>query len=120
MSHKTPLTRFHYDHVSSHINQTMLVDYLLVQGIVSYDDIANLYDHTTDQCLEVFQWLAFSNFWQWDYDRLKAANIPVLDAEYGVWVGITSFGSHYDLYVYPELINALFDLDITYANILRL
>jgi len=35
-------------------------------------------------------------------------------------VGITSFGSHYDLYVYPELINALFGLDITYKDINRL
>ena len=97
----------------------MLVDCLLAQGIVSYDDIANLYDSTTDECHEIFQWLAFSNFWQADYDRLKAAKIPVLDTEYGVWVGITSFGSHYDLYVYPELINALFDLDINYDDILR-
>jgi len=120
MSHKTPLTRFHYDHVSSHINQTMLVDYLLTQGIVSYDDIANLYDSTTDQYREVFQWLAFSNFWQADYDCLKAQNIPVLNTEYGVWVGITSFGSHYHLYVYPELINALFNPDITYEDILQL
>lgn len=81
----------------------------------------NLYDSTTDEYREVFQWLAFSNFWQADYDRLKAANIPVLDTdEYGVWVGITSFGSHYDLYVYSELINALFDLDVVYEDILRL
>lgn len=120
MSHKTPLTRFHYDHVSSHINQTMLVDCLLAQGIVDYDDIANLYDSTSGECREVFQWLAFNNFWLADYGRLKVANIPVLDTELGVWVGITSFGSHYDLYVYPELINALFDLDIIYEDILRL
>jgi hypothetical protein len=55
-----------------------------------------------------------------DYDRLKVEKIPVLNTEYGVWVGITSFGSHYDLYVYPELINALFDLDIAYDDIRRL
>ena len=120
MSHKTPLTHFHYDYVSSHINQTMLVEYLLTYGIVSFDDIANFYDCSIDQYRKIFQFLAFSNFWQSDYDRLKAANIPVLDTEYGVWVGITSFGSHYDLYVYPELINALFDLDITYGDIRRL
>ena len=120
MSHKTPLTRFHYDYVSSHINQTMLVDCLLAQGIVSYYDIANLYDSTTDQYREVFQWLTFSNFWELDYDRLKVAKNPVLNTEYGVWVGIISFGSHYDLYVYSELINALFDLDITCGDIQRL
>ena len=50
-----------------------------------------------------------------DYERLSSAHIPLIDSEYETWVGITSFGSHYDLYVYPELINALFGLDITVA-----
>ena len=36
------------------------------------------------------------------------------------WVGITSYGSPYDLYVYPELINAIFELDISYKDINRL
>ncbi|HMU87068.1 MAG TPA: hypothetical protein PKC11_05500 [Agitococcus sp.] len=48
------------------------------------------------------------------------AGIPVLTTDYGSWVGITSYGSPYILYVYPELINALFDLNITYKDIERL
>ena len=90
------------------------------QGIISYDDITDLYNSETDEYREVFQWLAFPIFWQLDYKRLIAAHIPVIDGQYGVWVGVTSFGSHYDLYVYSELINALFDLDVVYEDILRL
>lgn len=115
MNHQTPLTQFHYDYVSIHIDQTILVEYLLEEGVLPYDDLTN------DEGREVFQWLAFNNFWAADHGRLKAAKIPVLDTDgYGVWVGVTSFGSHYNLYVYPELINALFDLDITYEDIIRL
>jgi hypothetical protein len=51
---------------------------------------------------------------------LSSAHIPVIDSEYGTWVGITSYGSPYDLYVYPELINAIFELDISYKDINRL
>ncbi len=120
MTRTTPLTHFHYDYVSSHINQTILVEHLIKQGIISYDDITDLYDSDTDEYREVFQWLAFPNFWWMDYERLSSAHIPVIDTEYETWVGITSFGSHYDLYVYPELINALFGLDITYKDINRL
>ena len=90
------------------------------QGIISYDDITDLYDSETDEYREVFQWVVFPNFWQMDYERLSSAHIPVIDSEYETWVGITSFGSHYDLYVYPELINALFGLDINYKDIERL
>ena len=120
MTRTTPLTHFHYDYVSSHINQTMLVERLIEQGIVSYDEITNIYDSETDESREVFQWLAFPNFWKTDYEYLISAHIPVIDSEYGAWVGITSYGSPYDLYVYPELINAIFELDISYKDINRL
>jgi hypothetical protein len=45
------------------------------------------------------------------------ANNPILDDENETWVGITSFGSHYDLYVYPDLINILFGTNISYKDI---
>jgi hypothetical protein len=40
----------------------MLVERLIEQGIVSYDEITNIYDSETDESCEVFQWLAFPNF----------------------------------------------------------
>ena len=62
MTRTTLLTHFHYDYVSHHVNQTMLVERLIEQGIVSYDEITNIYDSETDESREVFQWLAFPNF----------------------------------------------------------
>lgn len=56
MNHQTPLTQFHYDYVSIHIDQTILVEYLLEEGVLPYDDLTN------DEGREVFQWLAFNNF----------------------------------------------------------
>lgn len=114
------ITTFHLNYVSSHINQTSLVYDLLERAIFSYDDIENFFDPETDATQEVFQWLTFPNFWEIDYERLVSAKIPVLDTEYGIWVGITSYGSPYSLYVYPELINALFDLSISYKDIYRI
>lgn len=111
---------FHLNYVRSHINQTSLVDDLLKRAIFSYDDIENCFDPETEESTEIFQWLTFQNFWESDYERLITAGIPVLTTDYGSWVGITSYGSPYILYVYPELINALFDLNISYKDIERL
>ncbi len=107
----------YYKYVSSHINQTMLVDELLKKSIISYDEIEWIYNEEAEEYREVYQWLIFNNFDSQDYAKLIAHNIPVIQSDYEIWVGITSFWSHYDLYVYPELINALFDLDISYENI---
>lgn len=111
------ITAFHLDHVSSHLNQTHLVCELLERSIISYDDVYNMYDPETDQSQEVFQWLAFPEFTQCDYARLIDAKIPVIDSDFGAWIGITSYGSPYTLYVYPELINALFGKRITYQDV---
>ena len=116
----TTFSRFHYDYVTSHINQTMLVYKLLETGFLDYSDIESAYDPETDEYREIYQWVAFPNFSDYDLEKLADAKMPVLSTEYGAWVGITAFGSHYDLYVYPELINALFDLDISYEDIRRL
>jgi hypothetical protein len=40
----------------------MLVECLMKQGIISYDDITDLYDSETDEYREVFQWVVFPNF----------------------------------------------------------
>lgn len=107
------LTRFHLDYVSHHLNQTLLVEFLLAVPEAIYpEDLEGSEPET-----EIYQWLAFPNFRGYDLERLTEAKIPVIDSEYGAWVGITSFGSHYDLYVYPELILALFDIDCSYGDI---
>lgn len=94
----------------------MLVEKLLASEIISYDDISWIYNETTGEYTEVFQWLAFNNFSEWDYESLIENNIPVIQSELGNWVGITSFGSHYDLYVYPELIQAIFGVRVSYDD----
>lgn len=110
----------YYKYVSSHINQTMLVDNLLKNNIISCDDIQGIYDEETEEYTEVYQWLIFNNFYSSDYEKLIAHNIPVIQSDYETWVGITSFWSHYDLYVYPQIINALFDTDISYEDIMKI
>ena len=112
-------TRHHYAYVSSHVNQTYLVEAMFQLGLLDPSEIEGNYDPEADEYTDIYQWLAFPNFWGADYDCLVEAGIPVLDTDYGTWVGITSFGSPYDLYVYPSLINALFDLDIAYEDIER-
>lgn len=112
-------TSNHYNYVSEHINQTMLVHDLLQKWFLDYSDLQWAYDSETDEYIDIYQWVIFPNFYWSDFEKLIEAKIPVLDTEYGTWVGITSYGSHYDLYVYPELINAIFDLKITYEDITR-
>lgn len=107
----------YYKYISVHINQTMLVDSLLKSNIISYDEIHGIYNEETEEYTEVFQWLVFNNFSNTDYEKLIQSGIPVIQSEYETWVGITSFWSHYDLYIYPELINALFDTNISYEDI---
>lgn len=34
----------------------------------------------------------------------------MLDTELGTWVGITSWGSPYEVYVYPQLIQAIYGI----------
>ncbi|EKD44515.1 MAG: hypothetical protein ACD_71C00114G0013 [uncultured bacterium (gcode 4)] len=114
------LSKFHYDYVSKHINQTMLINDLLKNNFLDYSDLQWAYDSETDEYINIYQFVLFSNFYGSDFEKLIEAKIPVLDTEYGTWVWITSYGSHYDLYVYPQLINALFDTDIRYEDIEKL
>lgn len=95
----------------------MLVEDLLKKWCLNYDDIQWSYNSETDEYIDIYQWLVFPRFCESDYDKLVGANNPILDSENETWVGITSFGSHYDLYVYPELINILFGTNIRYEDI---
>lgn len=110
----------YYNHVSDHVNQTMLVEDLLKKWALFYDDIQWSYNSETDEYIDIYQWLIFPRFCESDYNKLVEAHNPILDSENETWVGITSFGSHYDLYVYPELINILFWTKITYEDIKRI
>lgn len=107
----------YYKYVSDHVNQTMLVNDLLKKWALYYDDIQWSYNSETDEYIDIYQWLVFPRFCKSDYDKLIEAHNPILDDENETWVGITSFGSHYDLYVYPELINIIFETNIRYEDI---
>lgn len=109
-----------YKYVSDHINQTMLVEDLLKKWALSYNDIQWSYDSETDEYVDIYQWLVFPRFSRYDYDKLVEARNPILDDENETWVGITSYGSHYDLYVYPQLINIIFNTNISYEDIQKI
>lgn len=109
--------KMYYKYVSDHINQTMLVEDLLKNWALSYDDIQWSYDSETDEYVDIYQWLIFPRFCRADYDKLVEAHNPILDSENETWVWITSFWSHYNLYVYPQLINILFGTNISYEDI---
>lgn len=88
----------------------MLVEHLLRLYPDWWGEIQGWPENEDEYRSEIFQWLAFPErvFCGLDYDDLIKANIPVLDTDYGTWVGLTSFGSPYEVYVYPQLIEAVF------------
>ena len=96
------------DYVSSHVDQTHLVESLFQKQLIDFEDIHGWETWENETRPDIFQWKLFTNFWTCDYERLIKAKIPVLETTFGTWVGITSFGTPYSEYVYPELINALF------------
>ena len=81
----------HLDYVSSHIDQTYLVESLLSSGQVGWDSILGWEADGNGDKPEIFQWKVFTNFWTVDHERLIRAKIPVLESNYGTWVGITSY-----------------------------
>ena len=90
---------------TSMTRQTSLVEDCLKNEMFQYDDIFNLEEGT-----EVFQW-AWSEYFQceWARDKFDAAGIPYLFNGYGTWVGLTSFGTAWDVYVVTELCEALYN-----------
>ena len=107
MAHTT--AEFQRAYVHQHIDQTYLVDNLLKKWIVDYCDLQWWQEDEYGNYPEIYQWKMFPRFCEQDYERLIKAQVPVLETEYETWVGITSFGSPYDLYVYPQLINIIFE-----------
>ncbi len=97
--------------ISGHINQTMLVNELFDKQVIDMSDIEGREEDPDGDPVDIYQWLVFPSFCYLDYEKLISANIPVLDTELETWVGITSFGSPYELYVYPSLLQALFGED---------
>ena len=107
-NHLIMVFSFPIEFVTHHLNQTHLVDTLLKKGMVEFCDISGYEDDESGCYPDIYQWLVFPKLWSDHYVQLEEAKIPVIDTDYGTWVGITSFGSHYDLYVYPSLIHAIF------------
>ena len=100
--------QFQLELVSQHIDQTRLVNELLHDGFLDYSEIQWWQEDEDENRPEIYQWKAFNRFESRDYDRLIASEIPVLDSNFGTWVGITSWWTPYEHYVYPELIRAIF------------
>jgi len=86
--------------------QTALVDEALRKEFFSYDDIANLYDG--DDAREILP-VGRLQRQRLDRQRLDKADIPYLHNDYGTWIGITSFGTSWEVYVIAELASALYN-----------
>ena len=69
------LGKHHLNYVSYHVNQTFLVDELLKNELIEHEDI-----HCPHEDTEVYQWLVFNNFRQYDYEQLEKADIPFIDS----------------------------------------
>lgn len=120
-----------YNIVSNHLGQTSLVNKLLEnwtidKSLIQYKKIDNesweegdwYFKEDSDAELpDIYEWLIFPTFWDSEYEKLVNAWIPILRIDEEDWVGITSYGSHYDLQIYPELIRALFDIETDYQGI---
>ncbi len=93
-------------------SQTHLVEDALKSGLFNHSDITIVTEKSVvgeDQAFpEIFEWAHFRGASDEDRRRLEDANIPYLANEYGTWIGLTSFGSAWDLYIIPELAEALY------------
>ncbi len=90
--------------------QTMLVEKLFTDGLFDYEDIEHRLTNTDDQDddpQEIFQWAYFPAS-EYEIKRLEASDIPYLNNDYGIWIGITSFGTSWEIYVAEQLANALY------------
>lgn len=117
-----------YNMVSNNYKQTSLVQRLLDNWTYSTSMIhckknnENEEEHYEDEDVEVslpdiYEWLVFPTFWDSDYEKLINSWIPVLRTNEADWVWITSWWCHYDMFIYPELIKALFDIETDYFDI---
>lgn len=110
--------------VNNLFNQTALVNMLFEKKIIWRDDVHNLYvacemcknclndgyeNCDNEQSQEIFQWVLYTNFFSSDAKKLDAAGIPYIDNEYGTWIGLTSYGTAWTVYVATSLCNALYN-----------
>ena len=110
------LSQYHLDQVSNHINQTSLVEFLFTVS----RDICHEYIEGAEPGTKIYQWIVFPHFCYIDTESLIEAKIPVINSDYGCWVGVTSCGSNYDAYFYPKLIQALWGVECCFEDIIKL
>ncbi len=115
-----------YSIVDDNFSQTKLVnklieDWILSSSLIEYwiTDLDEEEEESGkwENSFDIYEWLVFPKLWDSDYEKLIQAWIPVLKTDYGNWVGTTSYGSHYDIQIYPKLIKALFNIDTDYQGI---
>lgn len=124
-----------YNMVSNNYKQTSLVQKLLDNwtyntSMIQYkkkndEDEEEYYyedENEDDEVLlpDIYEWLVFPTFWDSDYEKLINAWIPILRTGEADWVWITSWWCHYDMFIYPELIKALFDMETDYYDIVEM
>lgn len=115
-----------YSIVDDNFSQTKLVnklieDWLFSPSLIEYwiTDLDEEEEESGkwESSFDIYEWLVLPKLWDTDYEKLIQAWIPVLRTDYGNWVGTTSYGSHYDIQIYPKLIKALFNIDTDYQGI---
>lgn len=115
-----------YSIVDDNFSQTKLVnklieDWLFSPSLIEYwitdPDEEEEESGKWESSFDIYEWLVLPKLWDTDYEKLIQAWIPVLRTDYGNWVGTTSYGSHYDIQIYPKLIKALFNIDTDYQGI---
>lgn len=109
-----------YSIVDNNFDQTELVSNLLSEWFIDFwlieYHIVNLTEEEEEtedweSTIDIYGWWVFPELIDSDYQKLIEAWIPVLRTDYGNWVAVTSYGSHYDMDFYPQLIKVLFDID---------
>ena len=72
-------------------SQSILVEELLKRGILSIEDVINIYDEEEEEYREVFEWWIVDS---WLLDALESEGKPVLRSKYGAWWGRTTTGQN--------------------------
>lgn len=117
-----------YNTVSNHYGQTYLVQKLLDNWTYNtsmiqykkYNKDDEEYEDDEVSLPDIYEWLVFPAFWDSDYEKLIHSWIPVLRTDEEDWVWITSWWCHYDMFIHPELIKALFDRETDYHEIVEM
>lgn len=79
----------HYINNEVYLNQSCLVEKLLEESILNWDDVENAFDELDGSPQEIFEWWAVSD---WLAEKLSEVNAPVIRCDYGDWWGRTTTG----------------------------